>query len=210
MEERGLYMNRYFLNKEEADHLLEWCESKISEMTHVGKRSNGRVVLQYSNIAGRIYAYGGTVNASKIHVMPPTISRLALRIQDYLSSIGIDMPGVFTNCIINCYQPGQGISKHTDDRKFGPVIACLTITRGFGRMMRFTDVDTVDFELFTPHGSLYVMSGDSRYLFEHEMKKRLKDYVSHLEYYDFDYLQDNGENGMYRLRDVVFSITFRC
>ena len=75
--------------------------------------------------------------------------------------------------ILNEYLPGQGISAHTDSLAYGDVIQCYTI--GSGATMRFTPEDKEDKEdkerrdIYVEPRSLYVMTGEARYQWKHEM-----------------------------------------
>jgi len=81
---------------------------------------------------------------------------------------------VFNQCIINNYYEGQGISPHIDVKSYGGVIGCFTL--GSGAIMKFSYGDE-DVELYVKPNSLYIMSGDSRYKWNHSMpvKKSRKD-----------------------------------
>jgi alkylated DNA repair dioxygenase AlkB len=94
---------------------------------------------------------------------------------------------VFDQCIVNEYLPGQGISRHIDKTSlFGPTIACVSI--GSDATIRFTkDKNAVD--VLVPRRSLYIMQGDARYAWTHEMPARLYDAM--------------------RKRGTRYSITFR-
>lgn len=73
---------------------------------------------------------------------------------------------IFNQCIVNNYNAGQGISKHIDLKTFGNVIGCFTINGG--ATMRF-NLGTKTYNIYTKPRSLYIMSGESRYKWTHEM-----------------------------------------
>lgn len=76
--------------------------------------------------------------------------------------------------IVNEYYPGQGISAHTDSKRYGDTILCYTI--GSGATMRFTkEEERVD--LYVAPRSIYCMTGESRYDWKHEMIPRKSDVV---------------------------------
>ena len=102
----------------------------------------------------------------------------------------IDVSYTFNQCIINNYEPGQGISKHIDLPSFGGVIGCFTF--GSGAMMTFRRVNEV-FNIYVRPNSLYIMSGDSRHIWTHEMPSRKSDVVDDVKI----------------LRDRRVSVTFR-
>ena len=97
---------------------------------------------------------------------------------------------VFNQCIVNNYLVGQGISPHIDLTTFGEVIGCFTI--GSGTTMKFT-YNGEHREIYVKPNSLYIMSGDSRYVWSHSMPAKKTDTV----------------NGIKIKRDRRISITFR-
>jgi alkylated DNA repair dioxygenase AlkB len=86
----------------------------------------------------------------------------------------IDTNYVFNQCIINNYFTGQGISPHIDVKAYGSVIGCFTI--GSGTTMVF-EKDGQQVEVYVKPNSLYIMSGDSRYVWKHSMPSRKSDTV---------------------------------
>jgi len=102
----------------------------------------------------------------------------------------IDDSYVFNQCIVNDYQPGQGIGKHTDIKAYGAVIGCYTF--GSGATMIFRKGDQVE-SIYVKSNSLYMMSGPSRLEWTHEMPSRKSDVV----------------NGKREIRGRRVSVTFR-
>lgn len=82
----------------------------------------------------------------------------------------------FNQVIVNNYDPGQGISAHTDVKDYGEVIGCYTI--GSGATMRFTKGEDIMYDLYVKAKSLYIMSGDSRYKWKHEMCGKKTDIIN--------------------------------
>src|SRR5690606_9977836 len=79
-------------------------------------------------------------------------------------------------CIVNRYLPGQGISAHIDKETFGPVIACFTLGSGTDiTFSRTLDGNKVTIDKHVEPCSLYIMTGESRYNWKHEIKSRLYD-----------------------------------
>ena len=93
---------------------------------------------------------------------------------------------VFDQCIVNNYFPGQGISKHIDLIDFGSVIGCFSICSGSEMVFQRGEEK---YGIYAEPNSLYIMSGDSRYKYTHEMVSKKS---------------DNGKT-----RDRRISITFR-
>ena len=80
----------------------------------------------------------------------------------------------FNQVIVNNYEEGQGISAHTDVKEYGDIIGCYTI--GSGATMRFSKGEK-KIDLYVKSRSLYVMTGESRYDWKHEMISRKSDLV---------------------------------
>jgi alkylated DNA repair dioxygenase AlkB len=89
----------------------------------------------------------------------------------------IDEKYSFNQCIVNNYTTGQGISAHIDVKKYGGVIGCFTI--GSGATMVFEN-DKEKHEVYVKPDSLYIMSGDSRYIWKHSMISRKFDIVDNI------------------------------
>jgi alkylated DNA repair dioxygenase AlkB len=81
--------------------------------------------------------------------------------------------------IVNEYLPGQGISAHTDSLAYADVIQCYTL--GSGATMRFTPEDKEEKgerrDIYVEPRSLYIMAGEARYQWKHEMVSRKTDTV---------------------------------
>jgi len=115
----------------------------------------------------------------KIQGLAEEIPNFLLDLRDFLMetcrSLGIvDETYIFNQIIVNDYQPGQGISKHTDISAYGSVIGCFTF--GSGAEMTFRRGDQKE-GLFVAKNSLYIMSGESRTDWTHEMASRKSDRV---------------------------------
>ena len=104
--------------------------------------------------------------------IPAFLAPVVAHLQAFCAEQGL--PSEFNQCIVNDYQPGQGINKHTDIKAYGPVIGCYTF--GSGATMIFRKGDEV-FHQYVEPNSLYVMSGESRSDWTHEMPSRKSDMV---------------------------------
>lgn len=72
--------------------------------------------------------------------------------------------------IVNRYLSGEGIGKHTDHKKlFGDKIVCITV--GSGADMVFRNYGGESVKIKTEPGSCYIMSGDARWKWTHEMPR---------------------------------------
>ena len=86
-------------------------------------------------------------------------------------------PAVPDQCIVNEYEPGQGISPHVDcEPCFGDVIASLTLLSGC--VMQFDHVEeSKRVSLYLPPRSLVILTGEARYKWKHSIPARLTDKV---------------------------------
>lgn len=158
MEPSGLFYYPGIVPTELSELVLSDLES--GEYSHVtGPKS--RRVRHY----GFEYNYRSGTSKKEIEPIPELYQRLAELV-----------PLDFTpnQVIINEYMPGQGIGAHIDAKYFGPVIACFTF--GSGATMEFSRGED-KFELFTEPNSLYVMSGEARAEWKHQMRPRKSDRV---------------------------------
>jgi alkylated DNA repair dioxygenase AlkB len=153
------------------------------------KSENSRLVQHY----GYKYSY----NSRKIDInnICEPIPEFLTIFQNILTNICLKLnitndTYVFNQCIVNNYFVGQGISQHIDLPSFGGVIGCFTI--GSGTTMKFT-YNGEHKEIYVKPNSLYIMSGDSRYVWSHSMPVKKSDVV----------------NGIKIKRDRRISITFR-
>lgn len=164
--------------------IREWFGSDdVQEQLYsVGKGKNSRKVLQY----GYSYTYGRKTTITEIDDIPDILCELRELIDPY---VDFDV-SVLNQCIINRYEPGQGISSHIDDTRFGETIVCFTLISG--RCMEFNR-DDEKYEIYTAPRSVYIMEKDARYEWTHQMRSRLSDTV-------------DGEKVM---RKACISVTFR-
>ncbi len=125
---------------------------------------NSRIVQHY----GFLYDYKTHKIGEKGEKFPKCIRTLAKNLTKICENAGlISRKYTFNQCIINNYLPGQGISKHIDVKSYGDVIGCYTLNGG--SIMRFTSPEGVTHDVYVKPNSLYVMSGDARYKWTHEM-----------------------------------------
>ncbi len=80
----------------------------------------------------------------------------------------------FDQCIINRYEPGQGIGAHRDRPDYGEFVACFTL--GSGAEIEFSECHGPgSYKLYTEPRSLYIMSGASRHEYTHMIRGRKSD-----------------------------------
>jgi len=164
---KGLY---YIENVNiELDPIIEKLDKK--EWKSVSNHPNSRKVQHYG------YKYG--YNTYNIHEKADPFPEFIIPLQKKLEKITkiknlVSNDYNFNQCIINNYQGNQGISRHIDVKSYGDVIGCYTI--GSGAIMRFR-LGNEKVELYTKPNSLYIMSGDARYKWTHEMPSVINDIV---------------------------------
>jgi len=167
-----------------------------SHFYSVGKSQNSREVIQY----GLPFVYQGQ-KKSDIPVRKdfPTyiknLRNLAIQKCEDLDLISKSPhPKLFNQCIINKYEPGQKIGAHIDAPSYGQVIACFSILSGISIVFKYEDEDEdVVKDLYIEANSLYIMSGESRWDWTHEIRGVKNDKV----------------NGIKIPRETRISITFR-
>ena len=116
----GLFYIPSVLSSKEVDDIVmgldkgQWKPLTINIDT-------GRLVQQF----GFAYNYHSSAVTDPAPEFPDFIQRLAQLAVKECEKVGLRTE--FNQCIVNNYQPGQGISAHTDKHDFGPVIACFSL-----------------------------------------------------------------------------------
>lgn len=182
----GLQYNKKVLSSSVYRDIMSWLARHDDDFFPVsnasGKSSSsGRRVLHY----GYSYDYSSGSSSGTAPRMPKIIRRIRRRILRSFPDL-VDSKRYWNQCIINRYLPGQGIGAHIDVKSYGDHIVCFTL--GSGREMEFTQ-GSKKYCLYTEPRSAYVMSGESRYDWKHQMRSRKS---------------DSGVS-----RSVCYSITFR-
>jgi alkylated DNA repair dioxygenase AlkB len=158
-----------------ADDIIDYLNNQV--WGGVSTSETGRKVQQY----GFEYDYSTRKGSDykKIEEIPELLSLLqtmGLHTVESLVDKEIFEKTKLNQCIVNKYEPKQGISAHIDKTTFGPVIVCFTLNSGttmtFSRMVG--DIKEV-IEKYVEPNSVYLMTGESRYLWKHEIKSRLTD-----------------------------------
>lgn len=132
-----------------------------NKWTPVSGSKNGRVVQQY----GYIYDYSRSNALAKTEQLPGFLQPYHDVLCDNMRALML-APLDMNQCIVNNYNNKQSISKHIDSRVFGPVIGCFSV--GDCAIMRFTNANN-SVDVCVEPNSLYIMSGDVRYEWSHEM-----------------------------------------
>ena len=165
---KGLYYYPNFLTQEEGQILMKEVESS-QDWHGVTSNPKSRRVIQY----GYIYSYTGEPLRQATPI-PATYSHIIKKLEEV--PLLKEEKSSFDQLLINEYLSGQGIAAHTDNiKQFGPIIACITL--GSGVEIEFTK-DGVTQYIYVQPNSLYIMSGDARYVWKHEIRKRKSDEVN--------------------------------
>lgn len=157
---------RYYdnvIDEKFSDEVLEFLDGENGKWKTLSESKNSRKVQHY----GYIYDYKSRNINKKGEKIPQVFQPLI----EYLSKKSL---GTFNQIIVNNYEPGQGISAHTDVKEYGNTIACFTL--GSGSIMRFTRED-LSYDLYVKKNSVYIMTGESRYNWKHEMVSRRSDLI---------------------------------
>lgn len=166
---QGFHYIENYLTKEELKEIDAFLR-KANEWKHVTPNKTSRRVLHY----GYNYSYNGS-GLKKISDIPNIFKKL-VTVDRVNSSINKNLlTEDMEQLIINEYIPKQGISYHTDHEKlFGPIIVCLTV--GSGVEIEFINKETDEkIVQYLDVGSLYIMSGESRYKWKHGIIGKLYD-----------------------------------
>jgi len=150
------------------------ASSKAVEWETVGKGATSRKVVHY----GYKYNYATKKTNEPAAAMPSMIRNMRSIVKANIAEftppgLGGEFP--LNQCIVNAYEPGQGINAHTDHFDYDDFVCCFTL--GSGATMVFTNSAGKTVELWANPNSLYVMSGDARYKWTHALPQRKSDVV---------------------------------
>ena len=172
VEEMNLPPGLFYIDDVKEDGNAITKELDKMKWIPLSGHSNSRVVQHY----GYKYDYKTYNIYNKCDDIPEFLMVLQNILNVICRELGIiNDKYSFNQCIVNNYYPGQGISRHTDVKKYGNVIGCFTL--GGGATMTFQKDNIIQY-IYTKPNSLYIMSGDSRYKWTHEMCSRKYDIVN--------------------------------
>lgn len=170
-----IYYDRNFLNAEEAtslfDVLLTECawQRRRSSFGHAVPRDEA-----YYGDPGTTYTYSR--REYKPLTWLPDLLGLKTRVEEATPMIAysnLGLPRLGYNAVLcNLYQNGNdSVGPHADaEPEMGPVIASLSL--GAERLFRLKGKKgTVVFAERLPHGSLFIMAGETQKNFKHEVAK---------------------------------------
>jgi alkylated DNA repair dioxygenase AlkB len=176
MDLPGFFYFKNVIEPDLADDIISFLNEQ--EWKGVSASETGRKVQQY----GFEYDYSTRKGSDykKIADIPELLlllQQIGLHTVESLVDEETFEKCQLNQCIVNKYEPKQGISAHIDKVTFGPAIVCFTL--GSGTTMTFTKTDkdgtkhTID--KYVEPNSVYLMTGESRYLWKHEIKSRVAD-----------------------------------
>lgn len=166
----GLYYIKNVISEQYSKDLILFLDKK-GKWKSVSKSDKGRKVIHY----GYQYDYNTGNIKVKADPIPEEFTYLITKLEDICKDNDlINKYYVFNQVIVNNYDSGQGISSHTDIKTYGGIIGCYTL--GSGGTMRFTN-GYEKYDIYVEPNSLYIMSGDARYKWKHEMISRKSDIV---------------------------------
>lgn len=169
----GLFYFTHAIDEKLAKETLNFI--KAQDWGGVSSSSNGRKVQQY----GFEYDYESrkSTDYKKIKDIPEELKILQIiGLKVIKDKLGLDDPNLLNQCIVNKYEPGQGISAHIDKETFGQVIVCFSLGSATTiTFSKFLNGQKITFDKYVEANSLYIMSGDSRYEWKHEIKPRVSD-----------------------------------
>jgi len=183
MAVNGLYFIENIISNEVSAHIIQQLDddqdNKWVPLSANAQNNASRVVKHF----GYKYGYVSYKINEPAPPMPPYIAALRDILTDKCKELKLfdnlkDKDFVFNQCIVNNYIAGQGISAHIDLTKFGEIIGCFTL--GSGAIMKFKNNSNKDetYDVYTTNCSLYIMSGDARYKWTHEMPFGKSDIVN--------------------------------
>ena len=162
----GLY---YFNGLPIQKNIVEQLDQR--EWNPVSAAANSRATQQY----GFIYDYKARKVGSACEPIPDFLENLRRQLTEKCRKESHEISDdYFNQCIVNNYMPSQGINMHTDHNVYGAIIGCFTL--GSGATMTFRNGQDKQ-ELYVEPDSLYIMTGDARYKWTHEMPARKSDMV---------------------------------
>jgi alkylated DNA repair dioxygenase AlkB len=131
----------------------------------VGSAENSRRIIYFGQ------AYNSSTASRRSSTPVPPLPEFLLPLQQ----IAQEATGKkLSTCLINEYLPGQGIGEHVDrtDEAGDTVVG---ISLGSSAMMIFRHPDGRRVDVSLPANSMYVMTGEARYVWSHQVPARIKD-----------------------------------
>lgn len=159
---KGFYYIENCIKKNNQDRILK----KIlkSQLVPISNSKNSRQVIHY----GYNYDYKNRNITSTTSIPKLYNNLLKIYFKKINKTLNLKLnPKDFNQLIINRYLKGQGISAHTDLNLFGNTIVVFSV--GGNCQMKFTRKGYDPIIVNVKKGSCYIMSGECRKLWKHEM-----------------------------------------
>lgn len=161
----GLAYISNYVNVDEQNQLLNLIDQQVWSLESIESQ---RRIQQH----GYKYAYKNDILVAAFHLgaLPDWAQSIAKRLHsDRLTKTALDQ------VTVNEYEPGQGLTSHVDCVTcFGNTI--ITLTLGSSSVMEFTHSHTKENrEILLLPGSLLVLQGEARYVWQHSVAPRDKD-----------------------------------
>mmetsp|Transcript_11106 Transcript_11106/g.12716 ORF Transcript_11106/g.12716 Transcript_11106/m.12716 type:complete len:334 (+) Transcript_11106:60-1061(+) len=187
---KGLVLVENFVDEKVEDSLIDYFknsdsawekpqESTKENESEIPSQPTRRRVQHYGFKFDYITRRGDTDNP--LDNWPPLIDSLRPRINSEVSkALGKGISWISDQGTVNEYVTGEGIAKHIDTHSaFEDGIASLSV--GSDSVFRFApgedENDDRAIEVLIPRRSLFIMTGDSRYYFTHQMPQRKSDKI---------------------------------
>jgi len=163
----GLYYISDIVSNDLEKDILNWLEtSEIKSLQFpVGKGKSSRNVIHF----GYKYNYTQKTSGEITHPIPQILLKLLSLVNNFYDV------SQFNQAILNQYYPGQGINAHTDIESYGDIIVVFSL--GSGIEMEFTRDGYQSYKVYVESRSVYIMTGESRYEWKHQIRPRLTDTV---------------------------------
>ena len=156
----GLWYIQNYLSRNEIETIKNYINNETN-LEPISNKNKSRRVAHF----GYYYSYDRT-GLKEAPPIPLDLKKLA-SVERINKLINLDINS-FDQVIINEYNPGQQIAYHTDHTKlFGPVISCITIGQSVPIYFRLGSEEK---ELLIEEGSMYIMTEDARYKWQHSLK----------------------------------------
>ncbi|KAJ3168675.1 hypothetical protein HDU88_001568 [Geranomyces variabilis] len=165
----GLRLINDFISEEEATFLLQTLDS----LSWGGNGSHPNPELKRRTLVfGHHFSFVSRTIVQDLGPLPDFLTNIISRMREH---------GVFAEkppelCLVNEYEPGQGIMPHVDAPSFGPIVTSLSLMTPC--VMNFTPTHSngshATAVLLKPR-SLLVLSGEARFHFKHGIGKELFD-----------------------------------
>lgn len=168
----GFYYIENIIDSEYSNLLIKNIDK--GNWKKITNSDNSRLVQHY----GYIYDYNNRNIYNKTDDIPLFMNNLITILNSFCDNNDIHRE-TFNQCIINNYKSGQGISKHIDSLSYGSVIASYSLNSGC--YINFENkYENKKESIYVKPNSLYILSGDARYKWTHEILGRKNDVINNI------------------------------